>query len=311
MRINKNSTKKIKIAVIGDVHEQWEPDDALALKHLEVDLVLFVGDFGNEAVEIVKEISQLDTPYSVIMGNHDAWYSATEWGRSKSPYNRTKEDRVQQQLDLLGSAHIGFDKLDFPQLDLTVIGSRPFSWGGSEWKCGDFYAERYGITSFEESTAKILESVKYAESNNIIFIGHNGPTGLGKTPEDICGKDWPTIGGDYGDPDFESAISQTLAMGKNISLVAFGHMHHNLRHTKKVLRQRLVSSPEGIVYLNAACVPRIVKNLAGDRLRNFSLVTIENGIVSKISLIWLGNEFKLDSEEILYEQAEEIVQLVE
>ncbi len=304
MKINKNPSKKIQIAVVGDVHEQWELDDALALKHLEVDLVLFVGDFGNESVEIVKEISQIDTPKSVIMGNHDAWYSATEWGRSKSPYDRTKEDRVQQQLDLLGSAHIGFDKLDFPELDLTVIGSRPFSWGGPEWKCGDFYEQRYGVTGFADSTAKILEAVKYAESNNIIFIGHNGPTGLGKTPEDICGKDWHPIGGDYGDPDFESAISQTLAMGKNISLVTFGHMHHNLRHTKKVLRQRLVHTSEGIVYLNAACVPRIVQNLAGDRLRNFSLVTLENGIVSQVSLIWLGNGFKLDSKEILYPQAE-------
>ncbi|NEP43066.1 MAG: TIGR04168 family protein, partial [Okeania sp. SIO2H7] len=44
--------KPIKIAIVGDVHDRWEPEDELALKHLGVDLVLFVGDFGNEAVEL-------------------------------------------------------------------------------------------------------------------------------------------------------------------------------------------------------------------------------------------------------------------
>ena len=42
---------QIKIAVIGDIHDQWEEEDGLALKSLGVDLVLFVGDFGDESVE--------------------------------------------------------------------------------------------------------------------------------------------------------------------------------------------------------------------------------------------------------------------
>ncbi|MFN7245444.1 MAG: TIGR04168 family protein, partial [Microcystis sp.] len=42
-----------KIAVIGDVHDQWEIEDNLALEALQVDLALFVGDFGNESLEIV------------------------------------------------------------------------------------------------------------------------------------------------------------------------------------------------------------------------------------------------------------------
>jgi len=37
--------QEIKIAIVGDVHEQWEEDDAIALKQLGVDLVLFVGRF--------------------------------------------------------------------------------------------------------------------------------------------------------------------------------------------------------------------------------------------------------------------------
>ncbi len=74
---------KIKIAVVGDVHDLWEAEDELALKHLGVDLVLFVGDFGNESVEIVRQIAEIKLPKAVILGNHDAWYSATPWGQKK------------------------------------------------------------------------------------------------------------------------------------------------------------------------------------------------------------------------------------
>jgi hypothetical protein len=41
--------KPVKIAVVGDIHDQWEVEDAIALQHLGVSLVLFVGDFGNES----------------------------------------------------------------------------------------------------------------------------------------------------------------------------------------------------------------------------------------------------------------------
>lgn len=93
------SDQLVRVAVVGDVHDQWESADAIALNHLGVDLVLFVGDFGNESVEIVRAIASVDLPKAVIMGNHDAWYTASNWGRKKSPYDHSKEDRVQQQLD--------------------------------------------------------------------------------------------------------------------------------------------------------------------------------------------------------------------
>ena len=39
----------LKIAIVGDVHDQWDENDRDALHALNVDLVLFVGDFGNES----------------------------------------------------------------------------------------------------------------------------------------------------------------------------------------------------------------------------------------------------------------------
>ncbi|HCF29097.1 MAG TPA: TIGR04168 family protein [Cyanobacteria bacterium UBA11049] len=307
MTSQKNHNQTITIAVIGDIHDLWAADDGVALEKLGVDLVLFVGDFGNESVEVVRAIASLALPKAAVFGNHDAWYTATEWGRKKCPYDHKKEDWVQQQIDLLDSAHVGYGKLDFPELNLTVVGSRPFSWGGSVWKNEDFYQERFGVSSFEESTARIVAAAKSAAYETVIFLGHNGPLGLGDRAEDPCGKDWQPLGGDFGDPDFASAIAQTRAAGKKIPLVTFGHMHHNLRHTQQYLRKAIYTSAEGTVYLNAASVPRIVEN-GGDRLRNCSIVSLQAGVVSQISLVWINQDFKVASEQILYQQPNSVVQ---
>jgi uncharacterized protein (TIGR04168 family) len=300
-------SKTLKIAVVGDVHDQWEEEDAIALKSLGVDLVLFVGDFGNESVEVVRAIASIDVPKAAVMGNHDAWYTATEWGRKKCPYDRFQEDRVQQQLDLLGAAHVGYGKLDFPTLNLTVVGGRPFTWGGPEWKFADIVQERYGVMDLDESAALIFAAVKSASHETIIFLGHNGPSGLGDRPEDPCGKDWYPEGGDFGDPDFAEAISRTITSGKRISLVTFGHMHHTLRHTKKMLRKRIFKSPEGTIYLNAASVPRIVED-SEEKLRSFAIVHMEDGVVSQVSQVWVGNDSRIASCEILYGESSQVVQ---
>ena len=296
----------IKIAVVGDIHELWEAEDAIALQHLGVDLVLFVGDFGNEAVDVVQRVASLDFPKAAIMGNHDAWYTASDWGRKRCPYDREKEDWVQQQLDLLGEAHVGYGKLDFPDFKLSVVGSRPYSWGGEVWKNDRFMRKRCGVRNFEESVDRIVAAVQSAAYETIIFIGHNGPTGLGDRPEDPCGKDWQPIGGDYGDPDFAEAIAQTQALGKKIPLVTFGHMHHTMRHTKKQLRKAIATAPQGTVYLNSASVPRIIQT-ESDRLRNFSLVSLQAGVVSQVSLVWVGKDYTVASEQLLYRRPEPVV----
>lgn len=296
----KNPTQPIKIAIVGDVHDQWETADEIALQQLGVDLVLFVGDFGNEAVELVGRIAALDLPKAAIFGNHDAWFTASDWGRSKRPYDPKVEDRVQQQTNLLGANCVGYGKLDFPQFNLSVVGSRPFSWGGPQWKYSDFYEDRFGIDSFAASTQRIVEMANNSICEHLIIIGHNGPTGLGEDPESICGKDWgEPIGGDYGDPDLEDAISILQAQGKSIPLVTFGHMHHKLRHTKECLRQPIVVHP-GTVYLNAARCPRILSTIERT-VRNFSIVTIVNGKVAQAGLVWMTEDSQVGLEEVYWQ----------
>ena len=292
----------IKIAVVGDVHDLWQPiEDRLALHALEVDLVLFVGDFGNESVEVVSAIASLDLPKAIILGNHDAQYMSSDKHKNKCPYDRTKEDRVQQQLDILGKFHVGYSWLDFPEFNLSVVGSRPFSWGSSKWKKEAFYRDRFNVHSFEESTQCIIHSVANTAHDTIIFLGHSGPFGLGKEEHSICGKDWKPIGGDYGDPDFAEAISKSYQMLKTVPLVTFGHMHHHLRHNPSRTRDAIATNSMGTIFLNCALTPRIVKTDNGFD-RNFSIVTLEFGQVNQISVVWLDSLFKIIHENVLFKK---------
>ncbi|MEM6451079.1 MAG: TIGR04168 family protein [Cyanobacteria bacterium P01_D01_bin.105] len=292
----------VKIAVIGDIHDLWELEDNAALKHLNVDLALFLGDYGNEAVDVARRIAAVDVPKAAVMGNHDAYYSASNKGIKKCPYDRDKEDWVQLQIDLLGEAHVGFGKKEFPQLGLTIVGARPFSWGGSKWRYKKFYRERFDIRSFDDSLDLILAAADEAEHNTIIFMGHVGPYGLGAQPDDPCGKDWGkySSGGDYGDPDFAEAIALTQQAGKHIPLVTFGHMHHKIKNTNQ-LRKRVAVGSTGTLYFNAANVPRIETTQQGNR-RSFSVVTLNHGNVEAIDLIWLDANFQTISTEVLYAQ---------
>lgn len=278
----------LTLAIVGDVHDQWSEADALALYRLGVDLVLFVGDFGNEAVALVRQVAALNLPKAVILGNHDAWYSATPWGRKKCPYNPQQEDWVAQQLQDLGDCHVGYGHLDLPQFGLSVVGGRPFSWGGSDWTNAPFYAERYGVYGFDDSINRMCEAVAATDYDDLIFIGHCGPKGLGEEPEAPCGRDWKPIGGDFGDPDLAAAIAYAKRCGKAVPLVAFGHMHHTLRHRKDQPR-RQVHSEGSTLYLNAARVPRW-RQQEGRTQRHFALVTMQAKQVTRARQVWVDDQ---------------------
>ena len=86
------------------------------------------------------------------------------------------------------------------------------------------------------------------------------------------------------------AIDRTRTAGKHVPLVTFGHMHHKLRHTKKELRKSLSVSAEGTVYLK--CRQRTAH--CGERMletAEFLDRPAENGTVSEVSLVWLGEDF--------------------
>ncbi|KAJ3695554.1 hypothetical protein LUZ60_000931 [Juncus effusus] len=308
----------VRIAVVGDVHDDWElEEDSKALHFLQPDLVLFTGDYGNENVELVRRISDLKMPKAAILGNHDCWHT--------HQFSEKKLDRVQLQLQCLGQEHVGYKRLDFDNLKLSVLGGRPFSCGGDRLYRPRLLSKRYGVNDMEESAKKIYESaVGTPDENFVILLAHNGPTGLGSKVSDICGRDWVLEGGDHGDPDLAQAISDIQSNTEiRIPLVVFGHMHKRLAYGKGT-RNMISFGENQIIYLNGAVVPRVKyvqkencatsssstdepngsKESVKGTLRGFTIVDMCEGKVRKIAEIWIltcGDRVEVDHEIVLYE----------
>ncbi|KAK9812544.1 hypothetical protein WJX73_007673 [Symbiochloris irregularis] len=255
----------VRLAIVGDVHGQYGPEDEAAIRSLGVDATLFVGDFGEEDVELVQQIASGDTPRFTILGNHDAWYSLTTL--------RPDFKGVQSQLDALGQQHIGYSSCTVPAANgpgCTVVGARPFSRGGDKWeKVAFFYKQLYEVESMEASAARVSDTVLKASQQGLplVLMSHNGPTGLGELSHSICGIDWTRDAGDHGDPDLREALDDVHNKGSSIALVVFGHMHHKLnhRHGDGALRSMAVIDPAtGTVYINAAVVPRVRPRASGE-----------------------------------------------
>ncbi|CAI9783078.1 unnamed protein product [Fraxinus pennsylvanica] len=311
----------VRIAVVGDVHDDWSlEEDSKALQLLKPDLVLFTGDFGNENVDLVRSIANLEITKAIILGNHDAW--------NTQKFSAREKDAVQLQLECLGDEHVGYRRLDFPTMKLSIVGGRPFSCGGEQLFRKKLLTARYGIRDMNESAKTIYQSaLRTPEDHSVVFLAHNGPTGLGSNVDDICGRDWVFGGGDHGDPDLANAISQLKETNKlSIPLVVFGHMHKQLAYGNG-LRKMIVVRDNNTVYLNGAIVPRVKRlgNEPGEyarssifsetsvetseshgTIRAFTTADILDGRVEKIAETWvsvIGDKTTLEEEHILFSKA--------
>ncbi|PKA48279.1 hypothetical protein AXF42_Ash020714 [Apostasia shenzhenica] len=308
----------VRIAVVGDVHDDWNLDeDSKAIQLLQPDLVLFTGDFGEENVELVRSISNLDIPKAVILGNHDCWHTYR--------FQEKKADRVQVQLRCLGEQHVGYSHLDFPMLKLSVIGGRPFSHGGDQLFRLKLLSQRYGVNNMEQSRKKICNAaIGTPNGHYLVFLSHNGPAGLGSKMDDICGRDWISDGGDHGDPDLAQALHELRIIKRlPVPLVVFGHMHNELAFGG--YRKMIVVGDDGTIYLNGAIVPRVKRLRAGggsskdkkvirpdeevggsSTLRAFTIVDIEDGRVERVTETWVlisSQKNSVEEEKILFHRS--------
>ncbi|KAL3744212.1 hypothetical protein ACJRO7_013465 [Eucalyptus globulus] len=303
----------VRIAVVGDVHDQWDlEEDTKALRFLKPDLVLFTGDFGDENVELVRSVAKLEFVKAIILGNHDSWFTQQFSGK--------KKDSVQLQLECLGAEHVAYQRLDYSQLKLSVVGGRPFSCGGEKLFRKKLLSSGFGVEDMDQSAQRIYKAAMGApEDHLVILLAHNGPTGLGSNIDDICGKDWVFGGGDHGDPDLTKAISELKENAKFcLPLVIFGHMHKELAYGNG-LRKMIVVGDDGIIYLNGAIIPRVrslTSELTGNTslnsdeaprsdagsMRAYTTVDISDGRVTKIAECWVsvvGETTKLQEEHVL------------
>jgi uncharacterized protein (TIGR04168 family) len=327
---------EIKLIAIGDIHNDWDLDSEAALHHLNGDAVILLGDFGNQDVQLVQSLTSLKHQHrlAAILGNHDAWFSLTNKGRTRAAHieristlpNPINHQAVEQQLEALGPHHVGYSSIRWPELQLSVVGARPFSKGGKDWKSvASFYEKHYQVYSLEESFQRIFDSVlSTTASDALVMLAHNGPSGLGDERYAPCGVDWLQggVAGDHGDPDLEEALHSLAAHGRPPCLVLFGHMHHTLKKSSSNnnnnnnnggggLRNRIVvDNNTGMVVLNCAVVPRIVPlNMYGTtdddddddddsssssgskgRAHHFVEVILQNGMVKYAADVWVGVE---------------------
>jgi uncharacterized protein (TIGR04168 family) len=257
----------IQIAIIGDVHRYFNQRDVTYFNQSAHHLLLFVGDLGNyrpgQGIAVARLMAQLTKPALMIPGNHDAvtpWQLLAEikqWPRLIYLTSGRHEKRLAQLKEALGPVQLGgygVHPFVLGKETVTVITARPQAMGGSDLSYAPYLARQFGIASLEQSAQRLKQCVDAAASDHLIFLAHNGPTGLGDHPHAIWGCDFRPQAGDFGDEDLRVAIEYAQQQGKQPLAVIAGHMH---QRTKKGDIRPWHVERDGIHYLNAARVPRI------------------------------------------------------
>jgi uncharacterized protein (TIGR04168 family) len=276
---------RAEILIVGDVHGLWRPEDAAFIENGNQDLTLFVGDLGDEDVELVRSIAALKVPKAIILGNHDAWRSFS---------NKGATDQLRQSIQALGSDHLAYSVRELPEAGLSLIGARPFSWGGMDLRSAEVYGEFFGVHTPEESADRIVRAAQEAQHRDVVILAHNGPYGLSSDPSGIYGKDFGRRpGGDWGDRDLAWALPRIADLGLRVQAVIAGHMHDRLHRQIGGFRRRFVRMG-GISFINPAVVPRIRPH-DGTELRHFARTTWVRGELHAIEEIWLDSHNEIRS----------------
>jgi uncharacterized protein (TIGR04168 family) len=272
----------VRISVIGDIHLNFNEWDISFLNNSENDLLIFVGDlselrYPSHSLEMAGLVSQLSKPALFIPGNHDvhnvfqiiaevlhnqvlSWLSGLYHYR----FHRLLKEKLQPVI----MAGFGFFPFKIKETNFDVVVARPYAMGGSRLSYEPLLKRLYGIHDMAESTELLCQQVEFTTSNNLIFLAHNGPAGLGDQPTDIWGCDFDPRLGDFGDCDLTAAIRHANFLGKRVLAVIAGHMHlQTFLGPKPIWQSQGTPGPvrpwhlvrDGIHYVNAARVPRIFR----------------------------------------------------
>lgn len=268
-----------KIALIGDLHGTWNARDNDFFNEADYDLLLFVGDLGSgtlgNELSVIRLISHVRVPGLVLPGNNDAEYLGPL--AAELAY-QSGAGALRELAGIAPAAYLepcGYSNhpLETEGGPVTLITARPCAMGGSEFSFAAELERNYGVASLKDSARRLKEQVDSAPTKTIIFLGHNGPFGLGGEAGDLWARDFPLPDGadsspplDWGDTDYREAIDYARSRGKEVLGVVGGHIHR--------MRQKGVSVPqksssfvvrrEDILYVNPAVVPRIVTSEAGE-----------------------------------------------
>jgi uncharacterized protein (TIGR04168 family) len=257
-----------RIALLGDLHSAWDLHDVEYFNASRYELLLMVGDLGGsrarDGMRIASSLAQLTKRTLVMPGNNDV----DEYARiaAELTYRRGQTDLLE---DLLSdpaeppepapehsarTCGYSLHPVRVSGFDLTVIAARPFAMGGAELSFPDALERSFGVRSMAESTERLRALVDSTNTEHLVFLAHNGPTGLGAQRDDIWGRDFHPDAGDWGDPDLREAITHARARKQKPLAVIAGHMHSPLRAGGQ---RRWQLQHDGILYVNPARVPRL------------------------------------------------------
>ena len=273
----KNTTR---IAVIGDIHLHYDEWDNTYFNRSNYDMVLFVGDLGElfhpqETLKIARLLSNLEKPAILIPGNHDVHnilQFIAEMIHSRllaflsGYYHFEYHERLAAKLSPVAAGGYSIHPYQGAGSRFDLIVTRPYAMGGSRVSYSPLLRRLFGVKNMEQSGRVLQKLVDLSEADELIFLAHNGPTGLGEEPTDIWGCDFDPEQGDFGDKDLGEAVKYAQESGKRVLAVVAGHMHLQTYLGPKPFWKRRgepgperpnVVEKEGVVYINAARVPRI------------------------------------------------------
>jgi uncharacterized protein (TIGR04168 family) len=256
------------VAVIGDLHSAWEVEDIGYFHRGDYPLLLVTGDLGHAGTKdgrrIARSFAQLAPQVLVMPGNNDA--EDYPHIHAELTYRRARADLLP---DAVAEGHsippspesaqlCGYSShpVELNGFAFTVLAGRPFSMGGPELAFPQPLGRVHGVHSMRESSERLCSLVDQVASEHVVFLAHNGPTGLGALPEDIWGRDFHPDAGDWGDPDLRVAIDYAVQRGKVVLAVVAGHMHWAVSGRGDVGRRWWLQR-DGVLYVNAARVPRV------------------------------------------------------
>jgi uncharacterized protein (TIGR04168 family) len=272
------------IGVIGDVHLSWDDGDVAFFNGAEYDLLLFVGDLAGYTqtlgLRVARSLRNLRVPAMCIPGNHDGLH-ALQLGAEITPRaHRLRDlfcvgqagrcrslDRALGDVELVAYSH---RRLTLGGVALNIIAGRPHSIGGRRLACLRYLKAQYGIDSMDASVVRLKSLVDTCDGAPILFLAHNGPSGLGDRASSIWGCDFRRQEEDWGDRDLQEAVQHATRAGRTVLAAVAGHMHRKTKSGK--LRPGQLER-DGVLYVNAAEVPRH-RTINGCKKRHHVKLTI-------------------------------------
>ncbi len=287
-----------RIAILGDLHGHWSARDNEYFDAEGYDLLLFVGDLGagtlRDGLSVVRQLAHLKTPGLVLPGNNDALHmpeihAELAHQSGKAELLRMMQKAARGRLSSCGfSAHRLVIGAPGQEEEVTLLAGRPCAMGGSEFSFREQVQERHGVGSLEGSRRKMRHLIDEVTTQAVLFMAHNGPTGLGEAPSDPWGRDFSlsedldrVAPRDWGDSDLRDSIEYAREAGKQVLCVIAGHMHRG----KDGAARPLLTMKEEITYINPAVVPRLTPSGAGTTHHHVSLEIKRNSTKMRYEVV--------------------------